>query len=68
MEELPEEWGACLNRRLDQKKVRHADRPRYHQWVKFYLHFCQKFGYPAATPTALGPFLTKLAEENHSID
>jgi hypothetical protein len=31
------------------------------------LCFCQKHGYPPTAPTALGPFLTKLAAQNYSI-
>jgi len=45
-------------------RSRHA----YHKWVKFYIYFCQEFGFPATAPTALGPFLAKLAEKKHSID
>jgi len=67
MEELPAEWVSIFERRLATAKVPHADHPAYHNWVKFYLKFCQKFGYPATAPTALGPFLTKLADKNYSI-
>ena len=68
MEELPAEWVSVFERRLAQAKVPHADRPAYHKWVKFYLKFCQHFAYPATAPTALGPFLTKLADKNYSIN
>src|SRR5574342_79163 len=68
MEQLPTEWVSIFERRLAQAKVPSADRPAYHKWAKFYLSFCQKFSYPATAPTALGPFLTKLADRNYSID
>jgi len=68
MNELPAEWVTSFDRRLDKAKVPPPLRQAYHKWVKFYLYFCQKRGYPATAPTALGPFLTKLADKNHSID
>jgi hypothetical protein len=68
MMELPPEWVTGFDRRLDKAKVPPPLRQAYHKWVKFYPYFCQKFGYPATAPTALGPFLTKLADKNHSID
>jgi hypothetical protein len=67
MKELPTEWVTSFERRLDQAKIPHPLRKAYHRWVKFYLYFCQKFAYPATAPTALGPFLTKLADKSHSI-
>ena len=65
--DLPPEWVTSFERRLDQAKVSHANRQAYPKRVKFYVCFCQKFGCPATAPTALGAFLTKLAEKKHSI-
>ncbi len=53
MEELPAEWVASLERRLDEAKMPQPYRTGCHKWVKLYFHFCQKFGYPATAPTAL---------------
>jgi hypothetical protein len=58
MEQLPAELVTEFERRLDGASVPTSNRPEYHKWVRFYLYFCQEFDYP---PTALGPFLTKLA-------
>jgi hypothetical protein len=68
VQHLPAELVASFERRLDQARVPQPQRPDYHKWVGFYLYFCQKLGYPPTAPTALGPFLTKLADKNHSID
>ena len=68
MQELPPELAACFDRRLDKAEVPQSVRSLYRKWVRFYLSFCQKFGFPATAPTALGPFLTKLADKNYSID
>lgn len=68
MKEFPPGWVAIFERRLDHAKVPQALRPGYYKWVRFYLYFCHKFAYPPTAPTALGPFLTKLADTRHSID
>jgi hypothetical protein len=68
VKELPPEWVTSFELRLDQAKVPQSHRPAYHRLVKWYLYFCQQFGYPATAPTALGPFLTKLAQTKHSIE
>ena len=68
MKELPPEWVTSFERRLDHARVPPAYRPAYHKLIGCYLCFCQKFGYPATAPTALGPFLTRLAEKQYSIE
>ena len=68
MKQLPAEWVSSFQRRLDQAQVPPTFRPAYHKWVRFYLYFCQKFSYPPSAPTALGPFLTKMAEKKYSLD
>src|SRR5262245_40674202 len=35
----------------------------YHTWVRFYLHFCQKYRHPPADSTSLELFLGKLASK-----
>ena len=54
------ELKAAYERRLDLAKVPAAQRPDYHKWVRFFLCFCQKFGYGPNLPTSRGPFLNKL--------
>lgn len=68
MRELPAEWVKIFERRLDKANVSQPSRQAHLRWAKFYLYFCQKFGYPATAPTALGPFLTKLAEKKYPIE
>ena len=68
MQQLPAELVASFERRLESAHVPQTFRAGYHKLVRFYLYFCENFGYPATAPTALGPFLTKLADKNHSID
>jgi hypothetical protein len=43
-------------------------RPDYHKWTRFYLDFCHKHGHPPRSPTSLGPFLSKLAAKNQSVE
>jgi hypothetical protein len=66
MEEQSTEWVGVFERRLHDAKVPQLDQPAYHRWIRFYLSFCQRFGYPSTAPNALGPFLTKLADKNYA--
>ena len=68
MQQVPADISAAFQRRLDQAQVPPDQRPDYHKWVRFYLHFCTKYGHSPALPTSLGPFLTKLAAKNQSVD
>ena len=68
MQQVPAEIWAAFERRLDQAQVPADQRPDYHKWVRFYLDFCTKYGHSPALPTSLGPFLTKLAAKNQSVD
>jgi len=68
MEQLPAELVTNFERRLDGGSVPTSKRPEYHKWVQLYLYFCQKLDYPPTAPTALGPFLIKLAAKGYSID
>lgn len=59
---------AAFQHRLQQARLPAALHPEYHKWLRLYLHFCRKFRYPPTAPTSLGPFLTKLAAKNQSIE
>lgn len=67
MQQVPADISAAFERRLDQAQVPADQRPDYHKWVRFYFHFCHKYGHSPALPTSLGPFLTKLASKNQSV-
>lgn len=43
---MPPEVGASFERRIEGASVPASKRSEYHQWVRFYLYFCQKLGYP----------------------
>lgn len=64
MQQFPEELTASFQRRLDQAHVSEAQRQDYYKWACFYI----RFDFPATAPTALGPFLTKLAAKGYSIE
>src|SRR5262245_31258121 len=68
MQQLNPEIQAAFERRLNQANVPAPLRPAYHKWLRFYLLFCEKFLYSPGTPTSLGPFLTRLAARNQSIE
>ena len=67
MQQVPADIWAAFERRLDRAQVPADQRPDYHKWVRFYCHFCAKYGHSPALPTSLGPFLTKLAAKNQSL-
>ena len=67
MQQLPADTWAAFERRLDWARVPAPQRPDYHKWVRFYFHFCHKYGLPTASPNTLGPFLAKLAFKNQSV-
>ena len=68
MQPLSAELTASFQQRLDQAHVPQTLHQDYHKWVGFYIYFCQKYGFPPTAPTALGPFLTKLAAKDYSIE
>ena len=68
MEEISRETWVAFEGRLDRAGVPVPDRPEYHKWVRFYFDFCHKYGHSPALSTSLGPFLTKLASKNQSVD
>jgi hypothetical protein len=48
MQELPAESVASFKRQLDRAWVAEPRWPDCFQWVRFYLYFCQEYGYPPA--------------------
>ncbi len=68
MQQLPALLASSFERRLDEAHVPQTLRPDYHKWAGFYIYFCQKYAFPPTAPTALGPFLTKLAAKGYSIE
>src|SRR5690606_19110888 len=40
----------------------------YHKWVRFYLHFCQKYHHPAADSKSLTFFIEKLASKRQTAE
>ena len=53
---LIESYGTLLA----QKGVPEAYRPFYLKWLRFYLDFCGKYGYPIGKASSLPCFLQKL--------
>ena len=67
MRPIPPEVGAAFERRMDEARVSRPERSDYRKWVRFYFHFCDKYGHPAAAAGSRGPFLAKLASKNQSV-
>jgi hypothetical protein len=68
MQQVARETWVAFERRLERARVPAPERPDYHKWTRFYLDFCHKHGHPPRSPTSLGPFLSKLAAKNQSVE
>src|SRR5919106_3420525 len=51
---------------LAARQVPRAQWRNYHKWVRFYLHFCQKYRHHPADPKSLPLFLEKLASKGQT--
>ena len=68
MQQVARETWVAFERRLERARVPAPQRGDYHKWTRFYLDFCRKYGFPPRSPTSLGPFLSKLAAKNRSVE
>ena len=68
MQEFRSTIPADFERKLQLARVPELIRPQYRKWLRFYFLFCEKFGYQPCIRTSLGPFLTKLAAKNQTIE
>jgi Phage integrase, N-terminal SAM-like domain len=68
MQQLSAHLASGFQRRLGQAHVPQALHLHYQKWAGLYIYFCQKYDFPPTAPTALGPFLTKLAAKGYSIE
>jgi len=39
----------------------------YRKWVRFYLHFCNKYGHQPGDPGSVSPFIAKLASKRQTV-
>ena len=68
MQQVGTETWVAYERRLERAQVLEPHRPDYHRWMRFYLDFCRKYEHPPRAPTSVGPFLSKLAAKNQSVE
>ena len=68
MQQVARETWVAYERRLERAQVPASQRADYHKWTRFYLDFCHKYGHGPRSPTSLGPFLSKLAARNQSVE
>jgi hypothetical protein len=41
---------------------------KYRKWVRFYLHFCNKYGYQPGEPGSVSPFIAKLTSKGQTME
>ena len=68
MQQVARETWVAFERRLERAGVPAPQRPDYHKWSRFYLDFCHKYSHPPRSASILGPFLSKLATKNQSVE
>ena len=68
MQQVARETWVAFERRLERAGVPAPQRPDYHKWPRFYLDFCHKYSHPPRSASSLGPFLSKLAAKNQSVE
>ena len=68
MAQLASETSVAYERRLERAQVPAPQRPDYHRWIRFYLDFCRRHEHPPRALTSVGPFLSKLAAKNQSVE
>ncbi|MEN9222316.1 MAG: integron integrase [Thermostichus sp. BF3_bins_97] len=52
---------------LKAKQIPSARWSEYRKWVRFYLHFCDKYGHQPRDPGSLPLFITKLASKGQTV-
>lgn len=60
------EVAAYLERRLRNAKVPEEEWPDRRKWTRYYLDFCDKYGFSPRSIGSLNPFLTKLKAKGQS--
>lgn len=68
MRQVARDTWEAYEGRLERAQVPAPQRPDYHKWTRFYLDFCDKYGHLPRSHASLGPFLTKLASKNQSVE
>jgi hypothetical protein len=63
---IPPPLEAVFERWLQKKAIHTGTHSVYKKWVRFYLDFCHKYGFPASNRDSLSPFLHKLREKRQT--
>ena len=61
---VPPELVQRYEARLVQQNLMAGQRPHYHQWLRYYLDFCQKYGFAPADRQSLPAFQEKLRTQH----
>jgi len=67
MKPVPQDTGDLYSARLVQASIPARYRGQYRKWLRYYLDFCDKYGFRASDPKSLKPFISKLRDKNQSV-
>ena len=60
---IPQNLITLYNSLLIQKAIPETYQPYYRKWLRYYLDFCQKYGFRPSDTKRLRPFINKLKEK-----
>ena len=63
---IPKDLNSTFNSLLYQKAIPEKDHPYYRKWLRYYLDFCQKYGFRQSDTKSVKPFINKLKEKNQT--
>ena len=63
---IPKDLNSLFNSLLYQKAIPEKDHPYYRKWLRYYLDFCQKYGFRQSDTKSLKPFINKLKEKKQT--
>lgn len=63
---IPQDLSTLYNSLLIQKAVPEMHHPYYRKWLRYYLDFCQKYGFRQSDTKSLTPFINKLREKKQT--
>jgi integron integrase len=66
MLKIPDSLKARFDRALGENEIPRSDRNHYLKWLRYYLDFCNKYGFAASDTRSLSSFIRKLEEKNQT--
>ena len=66
MQPISQELNTLYNSLLVQKNIPEKQHFYYRKWLRYYIDFCQKYGFRQSDKKSLTPFINKLREKKQT--